>query len=186
MKLRFFPALTVGALIIMAASCTRQSAVNSTSSAIPSETKANLAATLTQTAPLPHLNLDEQGRALRGYDPVAYFVENTAVMGSAEFTFEWEGAIWQFTSAENRNLFASAPADYAPANGGYCTFGVVLAKKFDGDPNTWLLHDGQLYVFLNPEVKDKFLQDESGNLAKVNSNWPRIRDKTPAELEQLG
>jgi YHS domain-containing protein len=129
-----------------------------------------------------HLNLDEQGRALRGFDAVAYLLESKPVEGKAEFTHQWNDAKWLFASAENMKKFAAEPEKFAPANGGYCTFGVVLSKKFDGDPNVWHVMNDSLHVFLNAEVKDKFLQDEQGNLEKVKTNWPAIKDKTPDEL----
>ncbi len=133
-----------------------------------------------------HVNLDEKGRALRGHDPVAYFTDGEPVEGSKEFRFQWDEAEYYFVSAENRDAFASNPEKYAPANGGYCTFGVILAKKFDGDPQVWLIHNDRLHVFLNQDVKEKFLQDEPGNLAKVSENWPAIEDKSPEELEAAG
>ncbi|MBP0027208.1 YHS domain-containing (seleno)protein [Roseofilum reptotaenium CS-1145] len=128
------------------------------------------------------LNLDEQGRALKGYDPVTYFTEGKPVQGKAEFSLDWNGATWYFSSAEHRERFAANPDQFAPANGGYCTFGVVLAKKFDGDPKVWSLHENRLYVFLNEEVKTKFFQDTVGNFKKVSKNWPEIAPKAPEEL----
>ena len=129
------------------------------------------------------INIDEKGRALRGYDPVAYFIDGEPVEGSQEFSFEWENAKYYFATAENRDKFISNPTQYAPANGGYCTFGVVLAKKLDGDPEVWSVHNERLHVFLNLEVQEKFLQDEPGNLKRVAENWPLIQDKSPEELE---
>lgn len=130
--------------------------------------------------------MDEKGRALRGHDPVADFTKGEPVEGSQEFSFEWDGAAYFFVDAENRDEFASNPEKYAPANGGYCTFGVVLAKKFDGDPQVWPIHDERLHVFLNPDVKQQFLQNEAGNLAKLSQNWPAIPDKSPEEREVDG
>ncbi len=137
----------------------------------------------TATSKPAHINVDEQGRALRGFDPLAYRTQSKPAEGKAEFTFEWSGAKWQFASEQNMKAFSEAPEKYAPANGGYCTFGVVLGKKFDGDPKVWLVKDESLYVFLNEEVKQKFLSDEAGNLEKVRSTWPNIKDRSPAELE---
>ncbi|NEP15960.1 MAG: YHS domain-containing protein [Leptolyngbya sp. SIO4C1] len=134
-------------------------------------------------ASLFHVNADEQGRALKGYDPVAYFTTGQAVRGKVEHRFIWNGIEWLFATAEHRSQFAQAPERYAPANGGYCTFGVVLGKKLDGDPEVWSILDGYLYVFLNEEVRDKFLQDQAGNLARVAKNWPQIADKAPEHLE---
>lgn len=128
-------------------------------------------------------NLDEQGRALRGYDPVAYFIEGKAILGQTQFSVLWNKGEWLFSSLENRDKFVKNPNKYAPANGGYCTFGIVLGKKLDGDPEVWSLLNGYLYIFLNEEVREKFFQDEVGNLQKVIENWPRIKDKAPEELD---
>ena len=59
------------------------------------------------------------GIALHGHDPVGYFDQGSAVMGSNEFTFEWRDAVWHFSSAENRRRFADNPENYAPPFGGF-------------------------------------------------------------------
>ncbi|NER79060.1 MAG: YHS domain-containing protein [Leptolyngbya sp. SIO1D8] len=131
---------------------------------------------------IPALNLDSRGRALRGYDAVAYFEKGEAVTGETTWSVAWNGANWYFSSPENQAAFSEDPEKFAPRNGGYCTFGVVLSKKFDGDPTVWLVHNEELYVFLDEEVKAKFLQDISGNFERVRNNWPLIKDKLPGEL----
>lgn len=128
------------------------------------------------------VNRDEAGRALHGYDPVSYFTTGEPQTGSVDFEYEWDNAVWYFENAENRDEFAANPEKYAPENGGFCTFGVVLSKKFDGDPNVWTIYKDRLYVFLNEEVKGKFLQDQTDNIAKVKEIWPEIADKDPEEL----
>ncbi|MBT5706221.1 MAG: YHS domain-containing protein [Verrucomicrobia bacterium] len=128
-------------------------------------------------------NLDETGYAIHGYDPVSYKKEGDAKLGVAEFESEWAGAKWRFENQENLDSFTAAPEKYVPANGGYCTFGVVLNKKFDGDPTVWAVHQESVHLFLNEDVKEKFLQDTDGNFTKVVSNWPGIKGKAPAELE---
>jgi hypothetical protein len=130
-----------------------------------------------------HVNLDIQGRALRGYDPVSYFADEKPVLGKADFHHKWNDAKWWFANAENRDEFIQNPHKFAPANGGYCTFGVVLGKKFDGDPNVWSINDGSLHVFLNENVQTKFHQDTSGNLVKVQGNWPKIKNIAAADLD---
>ncbi len=59
------------------------------------------------------------GLALEGYDAVAYFKENLPREGKAEFTTDYNGAKWQFQSAENRDAFIKEPAKYAPQYGGF-------------------------------------------------------------------
>ncbi|MEM8832704.1 MAG: hypothetical protein AAGE96_25700, partial [Cyanobacteria bacterium P01_G01_bin.19] len=55
----------------------------------------------------------EDGIAIRGADPVAYFTQKTYVAGNSQYTYDWGGATWQFASAEHRDLFASNPEQYA-------------------------------------------------------------------------
>ncbi len=57
--------------------------------------------------------------AIGGYDTVAYFTVGKPVKGSKEFTHQWNGASWLFSSAGNRDLFKAAPEKYAPQYGGY-------------------------------------------------------------------
>lgn len=151
------------------------------------EIRESHSAAVTQDQPaidpkIPDMNLDAQGRALRGYDAVAYLENQQAIRGQPTWSTAWQGAEWYFSSLQNQRKFEANPQKYAPQNGGYCTFGVVLSKKLDIDPNVWFLHNGGLYVFLNEDVKEKFLQDIVGNFERVQANWPLIKDKFPEEL----
>jgi hypothetical protein len=38
------------------------------------------------------INVDEQGRALHGYDPVAYAMAGKAVVGKSDFQHTWQQA----------------------------------------------------------------------------------------------
>jgi YHS domain-containing protein len=127
-------------------------------------------------------NLDERGLALRGYDAVSYFSEGQPVEGLPQHKITWRGVPWQFASAANRDKFARDPEKYAPSNGGYCTFGIVLRKKFDGDPQVWSIQNERLYIFLNETVRGKFFQDKEGNFEKVVGNWPYVKGKDAADL----
>ncbi|HCH65588.1 MAG: YHS domain-containing protein [Deltaproteobacteria bacterium] len=123
-------------------------------------------------------NTDEAGVVMHGYDPVSYH-SGTPVKGVKAHSYQWDGVTWLFSSAENRARFEASPAAYAPAMGGYCTFGVVIKKKLDGDPTVYWVHDKQLYLFLNEEVRGKFAQDQAGNLERIRENWPALRDFDP-------
>ncbi len=65
------------------------------------------------------VNKTSSGVAIKGYDAVAYHTENRALKGRSEFSYNWNDAVWYFTSVENKDLFASAPERYAPQYGGY-------------------------------------------------------------------
>jgi YHS domain-containing protein len=65
------------------------------------------------------VNAGPDGIAIKGYDPVAYFTMGKPVKGSDQFTYEWKGAKWQFSSREHLDLFSADPDKYAPQYGGY-------------------------------------------------------------------
>ena len=69
-----------------------------------------------RTAPI---NVDAEGVALKGYDPVAYFTMGQPVKGLKEFQQKWHGATWRFSSQEHLFLFKKNPEKYAPQYGGY-------------------------------------------------------------------
>src|SRR5437879_1371389 len=54
-----------------------------------------------------------------GYDMVSYFTDDAAMKGSKEYTAEYKGVKYQFTSAEHQKMFKSAPEKYLPACDGY-------------------------------------------------------------------
>lgn len=114
------------------------------------------------------------GLAIRGYDPVAYFTEGAAVAGSEDFQHEWQGATWQFSSAENLVAFANNPEAYAPEYGGYCAKALSEGNLASIDPEAWRIVDGELYLNYSPEVQQQWLQDVPGNIAKADTNWPLI------------
>ena len=58
--------------------------------------------------------VDDNNLEIRGTDPVAYFTQGQPVAGRAEYSHTWNNATWQFATAENRDLFAANPTQYAP------------------------------------------------------------------------
>lgn len=127
-------------------------------------------------------NLDADGLALKGYDPVAYFSDNAAVPGSEEYTATVDGVTYHFASAENRDAFTADPAKYSPQFGGFCAMAAAMGKKFDVDPAAFSVVDGKLYLNVNQKVQAKWQEDIPGNIAKGEANWPNIKDKDPSEL----
>jgi len=68
---------------------------------------------------LKALDKDTFGLAIKGYDSVAYFTEGKAVKGNEKYAFSWNEAVWHFSSAEHRELFAANPKKYVPHRGGW-------------------------------------------------------------------
>lgn len=119
----------------------------------------------------------EDGIAIKGADPVAYFTDAAYVSGDAAYTYEWMGATWQFASAEHRDMFAANPEQYAPRYGGYCAWAVSQGKTAPIDPTAWKIVDGKLYLNYNADVQQKWAKDIPGNIAKADQNWPAVLEK---------
>lgn len=128
------------------------------------------------------VNTDEQGIALHGYDPVAYFTVGAPTKGNASLTATYDGASYHFANAENLAKFKANPEAFAPQFGGFCAMGVALEKKLDGDPHVWKIVDGKLYLNVNADVSVAWQRDIPGNLEKANDYWPDIKNETPASL----
>lgn len=112
----------------------------------------------------------DEGPALQGYDPVAYFTMGKAMKGTEEFNHEWLGANWQFVSAEHRDLFAADPTKYAPQHGGYCSVGATGGGTHRANPESWRIVDGRLYLFFSDDTASRF-EPNSSAVADADADW---------------
>lgn len=120
------------------------------------------------------INTNAGGVAIKGYDPVAYFTDNKAVLGKAEFSAKAAGATYQFASAANRDTFVANPAKYQPQYGGYCAYGVAQGYKPDIDPQAFSIVDGKLFLNFSPKVTKRWEQDIAGHIRSANENWKSL------------
>jgi YHS domain-containing protein len=109
--------------------------------------------------------------AIAGYDPVAYFTDGKPVKGQAGITYEWNGAVWHFATAEHRNLFAADPARYAPQYGGWCAYGWSQGYPAEIDPQAWSVVDGKLYLNYNAKVRTTWNQKQAQYIRQANENY---------------
>ncbi|WP_417689826.1 YHS domain-containing (seleno)protein [Roseibium sp.] len=119
---------------------------------------------------------------LHGVDPVAFVDLHNRIDGAARFTAVHDGVSYYFASEEAKAKFEAHPADYLPQNGGFCTFGVSVGKKFDGNPKFAAVVDDKLYLFLNEAIFHEFQKDQAGTISKAAANWKKIRSVAAAEL----
>ncbi|MEM7257771.1 MAG: YHS domain-containing (seleno)protein [Pseudomonadota bacterium] len=124
--------------------------------------------------------VDESGYAVSGYDVVAYHglkqveigqKQPEAVPGKKDITAEYNGAIWAFSTAENREMFLANPEKYAPQYDGHCAYGVSQGGKVPANPNLWRIIDDKLYVNINPAVVGFFEEDIPGLVSAADTNW---------------
>ncbi|MDX1976669.1 MAG: YHS domain-containing (seleno)protein [Pseudanabaenaceae cyanobacterium bins.68] len=116
----------------------------------------------------------ENGVALDGQDVVAYFTQKKQVAGTKQFTHKWNGATWQFSSANHRDLFAKNPEKYAPQYGGYCAKAASNGDLATTVPTAWEVRDGKLYLNYSAEAQQEWLQDTPKKIVSANQNWPKI------------
>jgi YHS domain-containing protein len=119
---------------------------------------------------------------LHGVDPVAFIDIGNRIEGTAEFTAVHDGVAYYFATEDNLDAFEDDPERYIPQNGGFCTYGVSVGKKFDGDPRYAAVNNGKLYVFLNEEVFHLFQEDRAGTIATAEENWEEIQHIAASEL----
>lgn len=121
---------------------------------------------------------EEDGVAIKGYDPVAYFTDHKPVKGSETHKFQYQGAVYEFASEAHRKLFAATPEKYLPQFNGFCAYGVAVGHKADIDPAAFTIVDGKLYLNYSLKVRDTWSQDIPGYLQKAQTAWPTVAQQT--------
>ena len=122
-------------------------------------------------------NLDGNGVALQGYDPVAFFTDGRPVRGNQQFQTQYHGATFYFASAGHKATFAKEPAKYEPQFGGFCAYGASRGKTVPIKIEAWQIVNGRLLMQYDLDVKGKFNSDPQGNLSKADKNWPGLVEK---------
>ena len=112
--------------------------------------------------------------AIRGYDAVAYFTQGMPVKGSNEYSFEYKGATWKFSTAEHLNLFKSDPETYAPQYGGYCAYAIANGDTASAEPDLWTIHNGKLYLNYNRRINRLWRENMEEYIKQADSNWPEF------------
>lgn len=116
-------------------------------------------------------DIDEPRKMLRGYDVVAYVAQGEAVRGAADLRHEYQDVAYHFASEANRAAFARDPARYQPAYHGFDATRMVYAIPQDGDPRSWRVIDGRLFIFADEASLAAFALDPAGNIALADKYW---------------
>ena len=117
------------------------------------------------------------GKAIRGYDPVSFFLDGKPIPGKEELTWNWNSANWYFSDQAHLDSFKLNPERYAPQYGGYCAYGVYEGHKAPTDPNAWRIVDGKLYLNYSLKVRELWNDKKEEKIIIANSNWSGIIDK---------
>ena len=109
--------------------------------------------------------------AIKGYDPVAYFISNQPVKGIKTISHAWNGASWHFSSETNKKIFVDNPEKYAPQYGGYCAYGWAKGYAVKIEPDAWAIEGGKLYLNYNKVVQKDWDKDRVGYIKAADANF---------------
>ena len=112
------------------------------------------------------------GLAIEGFDPVAYFVDATPMVGLPDYEASEAGAVWRFRNEGNRASFIAHPEIYGPQFGGYDPIDVARGVTVAGNPRFWLISGQRLYLFGREQNRDAFAADPERALGPANLRWP--------------
>jgi YHS domain-containing protein len=116
------------------------------------------------------------GLAIDGYDPVAYFVENQAVLGLPDFEAQEAGVVWRFHNEGNRASFLAHPEIYGPQFGGYDPIGIARGVTFAGNPHFFVVTGQRLYLFGLESNRDTFAANPDQYLPQAQTRWPQLEE----------
>ncbi|OMQ12972.1 YHS domain-containing (seleno)protein [[Flexibacter] sp. ATCC 35103] len=116
--------------------------------------------------------------AIQGYDPVGYFNQGKAIKGKKEISVSYQGVVYNFSSAENKNAFLANPSKYEPQYGGWCAYAMGSAgEKVSINPETFKIIDGKLYLFYNAYFNNtlkSWNKDQNTLKNQADNNWKKI------------
>jgi hypothetical protein len=115
------------------------------------------------------------GIALYGFDPVSYFLEGAAQIGSDAHELIFDGFAWHFRSEANRAAFRAEPDVYVPRFGGYDPVALTRGAPVAGNPAIFAVYESRLYLFQKPESRDEFLANPAVTAEGARANWARVR-----------
>ena len=122
-------------------------------------------------------NLDN-GVAIKGYDPVAYFTIGKAEKGKSSFSTSYKGVSYHFADAADLNSFLANPEKYEPQYGGWCAYAMGHdGSKVEVDPETFKIINGKLFLFYNRFFNNtlkSWNQDESKLHTQADANWQKF------------
>jgi YHS domain-containing protein len=120
----------------------------------------------------------EDGLAIQGYDPVAYFAQHKSVKGKKEFATSKDGVTYYFSTPANREAFVKNSSTYEPQYGGWCAYAMgASGEKVEVDPETFKILDGKLYLFYNSFFNNTLPKWEKAEVelkAMADKNWKLI------------
>lgn len=121
----------------------------------------------------------KKGVVAKGYDVVSYFAKE-AKEGNNQFSTEYDGVTFYFSSQENLETFKKDPKKYVPQYGGFCAYAMgVKGSKVPVNPETFEIREGKLFLFYNrgnTNTLTLWTNENPEELKKeADKNWDKIQ-----------
>jgi hypothetical protein len=126
---------------------------------------------------MPSVAAEKVPLAIKGFDAVAYFTVGIATRGLPEIEYKWDGYRYRFSRAEHRELFKADPVHYAPQFANFCAMALTRGELDEANPESWLISEGQLYIFGKLIGPSLFRQALTENINKANQNRALIQSR---------
>ncbi len=122
-------------------------------------------------------NIDENGLALQGYDPVDLFRLKDPTPGKPEFSATYQERLYHFSSKFNKKTFLKNPERYEPQYGGWCTYYISLGFQRKIDVNFIVFKNDKIYAFSGIIPQVRFLENQESMLKRADIRWKSFQRK---------
>jgi len=117
--------------------------------------------------------------ALAGYSPVSLVEGHGLTTGQANLAVGYDGQVYHFANARERDRFLKEPETFLPSNRGHCIVNLVEGgKHVRGNPNYGVYYDGRMYLCADESARERFAADPKkyaqADLAE-NGNCPHCK-----------
>ncbi len=120
----------------------------------------------------------KNGMAAQGLDVVTFF-NKSPKKGSENFSANYGGGKFLFSSKENKEKFEGSPEAFAPQYGGYCAIAMSEDKEVIPNPKSWEIRDGKLYFFTRMlfgiiDAKRQWVKDPLTKRDLADAAWAKM------------
>jgi|GEM_PF-1378447 len=117
------------------------------------------------------INLDSRVVAVKGYDPVAYFLEGRARKGSRHILERVGNATYHFASRANKITFLRDAPRFQPQFGGFCAASMARGYVEDINPQIFAIYDNRLYLFKDEAGREWFWRNPADTVHRATENY---------------
>lgn len=122
----------------------------------------------------------KNGIAAQGYDVVSFF-NGSPKKGSQNFSANYNGGKYLFSSKANQEKFEASPEAFTPQYGGFCAIAMSEDKEVNPNPKSWEVRDGKLYFFTRMlfgiiDAKRQWVKDPITKRDLADKAWIKINN----------